>query len=105
MTTPSLSKPTSQARNDALLMIALLLVGGAGVSRAQTLDSFNPNAGLTVLAAAVQPDGKIVIGGDFTTLAPNGGPTITRNHIARLNPDGTVDPDFNPNANASVHAL
>jgi uncharacterized delta-60 repeat protein len=46
-----------------------------------------------------------VIGGDFTTLAPNGGQTIVRNHIARLNPDGTVDPDFNPNANGSVHAV
>jgi len=78
------------------------------VARAQaTLDGFDPNANLSVLAIAVQPDGKIVIGGDFTSLAPNGGPTVTRNHIARLNPDGTVDPDFNPNANAggSVHAV
>jgi hypothetical protein len=36
-----------------------LVSGGAVVSRAQTLDSFNPNAGLTVLAAIVQPDGKM----------------------------------------------
>src|SRR4029453_15633049 len=77
------------------------------VARAQaTLDGFDPNANLSVLAIAVQPDGKIVIGGDFTSLAPNGGPTVTRNHIARLNLDGKVDPDLNPNANAggSVHA-
>ena len=30
---------------------------------------------------------------------------VTRNHIARLNPDGTLDTAFNPNANASVHAI
>ena len=40
-----------------------------------------------VLAAVVQVDGKIVIGGRFT--AVNG---IVRNNIARLNPDGTLGP-------------
>ena len=53
----------------------------------------------------VQPDGKILIGGDFTTLAPNGGATVTRNRIARLNPDGTLDTAFNPKANGSVNAI
>jgi uncharacterized delta-60 repeat protein len=96
------------AKTIALLAFSALLACGATTVRAQTaVDSFDPNANLSVLAIVVQPDGKIVIGGDFTTLAPNGGPTVTRNHIARLNPDGTVDPDFNPNANAggSVHAV
>ena len=40
-----------------------------------------------VFAIAVQPDGKAVIGGDFT--AVNG---VTRPHVARLNTDGSVDP-------------
>src|SRR5207237_6204049 len=53
----------------------------------------------------VQPDGKILIGGDFTSLAPNGGASVTRNHMARLNPDGTLDAAFNPNANNSVLAI
>ena len=53
----------------------------------------------------VQPDGKILIGGGFTTLSPNGGPPVTRNHIARLNPDGTLDNDFDPNANDFVYAI
>jgi uncharacterized delta-60 repeat protein len=47
----------------------------------------------------VQPDGKVLIGGDFRTLSPNGGPPVTRNHLARLNPDGTLDTAFNPIAN------
>src|SRR5207253_188118 len=59
---------------------------------------FDPNANGTVLAVVVQPDGKILIGGTFTTLSPNGGAAVTRNHLARLNPDGTLDTGFDPNA-------
>ena len=46
-------------------------------------------ANFAVNAAAIQSDGKIVIGGRFTTI--NG---TTRNHIARLNADGTLDTSF-----------
>ena len=78
----------------------------AGQARAQTaVDSFDPNANGAVRVIVVQPDGKILIGGDFTAVAPNGGPAVTRNHIARLNPDGTLDIAFNPNANSSVYAI
>ena len=38
---------------------------------------------------ATQPDGKVVIGGTFTSV--NG---VTRNHIARLNADGLLDRTF-----------
>ncbi|QBB69067.1 hypothetical protein ELE36_00985 [Pseudolysobacter antarcticus] len=67
----------------------------------------NPNANASVDALAMQPDGKLLLGGDFTTLSPNGGSAVTRNHIARLNADGSVDMAFNPNANANstVYAL
>ena len=58
-----------------------------------------------IRAVVVQPDGKILIGGDFTTLSPNGGAPVTRNRIARLNPDGTLDVGFDPNANNSVYAI
>ena len=63
--------------------------------RAQSaLDGFDPNAnGIIRGVVVIKPDGKILIGGDFTTLAPNGGATVTRNRIARLNPDGTLDTD------------
>ncbi len=54
-------------------------------------DSFDPNASSRVRSIAVQADGKILAGGDFITLAPNGGPTVTRNNIARLESDGRLD--------------
>jgi uncharacterized delta-60 repeat protein len=65
-----------------------------------TVDTtYDPNANNQVLAMVLQPDGKIVIGGNFTALQPNGSASpTTRNHIARLNPDGSVDTSFNPNA-------
>jgi uncharacterized delta-60 repeat protein len=75
------------------------------VSTNPASDGFDPNANALVRTTVVQPDGKILIGGDFTTLAPNGGPAVTRNYIARLNPDGTVDPTFDPNANSSIQAI
>ena len=43
------------------------------------------------IATAVQPDGKILIGGVFTTVLG-----VTRNNIARLNTDGTLDTAFRP---------
>jgi uncharacterized delta-60 repeat protein len=51
---------------------------------------------------AVQADGEILIGGAFE--AYNG---VGRNRIARLNPDGSLDADFNPGigANDSVYAI
>jgi uncharacterized delta-60 repeat protein len=86
--------------------IAVLLAAGTAAVRGQSpLDGFDPNANGTVRAVVVQPDGKILIGGDFSTLSPNGGPAVTRNHIARLNPDGTLDTAFDPNANNSVVSI
>ena len=94
-----------QQRCTLLFSVAVLLAGGAAAVRGQSaLDGFDPNANGTIRVVVVQPDGKILIGGDFTTLSPNGGAAVTRNHIARLNPDGTLDTAFNPNANDSVYA-
>jgi len=42
-----------------------------------------------IQAVAVQPDGKLLIGGDFTTIG--GQP---RHSMARLNADGTLDATF-----------
>ena len=86
-----------------LFSIAALMAIIAAAMRGQSaLDGFDPNANVDIRAVVVQPDGKILIGGDFTTLSPNGGAAVTRNHIARLNPDGTLDTAFNPNANDIV---
>ena len=65
--------------------------------------AFNPHipgAGQGVLALAVQPDGKILVGGNFTALA--GQP---RSNLGRLNANGSLDPDFNPQANNLVYSL
>jgi uncharacterized delta-60 repeat protein len=69
-----------------------------------TVDStFNPNANGQIYAIVIQPNGQILIGGNFTTLQPNGAATATtRNHIARLNADGSLDTTFNPNATSSL---
>lgn len=45
-----------------------------------------------VYSLSIQSDGKIIAGGDFTTY--NG---VTRNRIAKLNLDGTLDTSFDPN--------
>ncbi len=90
----------------SLFSAALLLASGAATMRAQSaLDGFDPNANGGIRVVVVQPDGKILIGGDFTTVSPNGGPTVTRNRLARLNADGTLDTAFNPNANSIVAAI
>jgi uncharacterized delta-60 repeat protein len=67
--------------------------------------SFDPNASSTVNTLALQRDGKIIVGGNFTSLAPNGGSSVTRNHVARLNSDGSLDMGFDPNPNDAVYAL
>jgi uncharacterized delta-60 repeat protein len=101
-------RATSKARKITLLLfsVAVLLASGTAAARGQSaLDGFDPNANGTVWVVVVQPDGKILIGGDFTSLSPNGGASVTRNRIARLNPDGTLDTAFNPNANSSVYSI
>ncbi|MEO6002622.1 MAG: putative Ig domain-containing protein [Opitutus sp.] len=97
-----------------------ILVGGefstiAGVTRNNmarlnedgTPDAnFNPNVSAQVLAIELQSDGKIIIGGNFTSLQPNTATTSTgRNFIARLNGDGTLDTNFNPNTNSTVRKI
>ncbi len=58
-------------------------------------DTFNPGASSNVYALAVQVDGKIVVGGEFSAL---GGQSRIR--IGRVNADGTLDSAFNPRAEA-----
>ena len=69
-----------------------------------TLDTSFANpmvtGGYDIYAMITQPDGKIVIGGSFTTV---GG--VARTNMARLNADGTLDPGFNPAPNSDVMTL
>jgi len=62
--------------------------GAAGGTR------YDPSHPLPVSAVAVQNDGRIVLGGGFTSWDGAG-----RLGIARLNPDGSLDPNYNPGTN------
>jgi uncharacterized delta-60 repeat protein len=64
--------------------------------------AFDPGTGADnrVRAVAVQTDGKILIGGSFTTL--NG---VARNCVARLNADGSLDTSFDPGADNAVRSV
>jgi uncharacterized delta-60 repeat protein len=95
-----------------------ILIGGefatvAGASRPGvarlnvdgTLDTtFDPGAGANgaVLSLGLQADGKIVAGGEFTTLN-----NVGRPHITRLLPDGSLDLDINfgTGANDTIAAV
>jgi uncharacterized delta-60 repeat protein len=73
--------------------------GLAGVTATGTTElGFDPvvSGDSVVEAIRVQPDGKILIGGVFSTV---GG--VTRGNIARLNQDGTLDNSFTPPAVAT----
>jgi uncharacterized delta-60 repeat protein len=93
-----------QPDGKALIVGAFSAVGGVprnGVARVNadgSLDaSFNPGSGAddTVNAALLLPDGKILIGGDFS--AYNG---TKRNGLARLNADGSLDASFDAKVKA-----
>ena len=89
-----------------------VLVGGAfdaynGISR-NGINRLNPDGTLdatfvqgpaandAVYSIALQSDGKILVGGLFTTFDSE-----TRNHLARLNTDGTLDISFNPSTDVN----
>jgi len=80
-----------------ILMFMVLVPSAYAVS---ANDGFNPNANDDLHSIAVQADGKILVGGEFTTI---GG--AARNRIARLNADGTLDTAFNPDANNYVSSI
>jgi uncharacterized delta-60 repeat protein len=61
--------------------------------------TFDPGFGANqkILTLSIQPDGKIIIGGEFTSY--NG---TARNRIARLNSDGSLDASFDPGSGADL---
>ena len=54
---------------------------------------FGVGLGQAGITLAIQPDGKIIVGGNFTTAGGS-----TRNRLARFLSNGSFDPDFNPGA-------
>jgi uncharacterized delta-60 repeat protein len=60
------------------------------------VDDYDPS----VFSLVVQADGKVLVGGYFSTLGRQ-----PHDHIGRLNPDGTLDSGFESEANARVYSL
>ncbi len=92
---------TTSIQNDGKIVIGGSFTNYNGTARNRiarlntngSLDtSFNPGTGANerVSITSFQNDGKIIIGGSFTSY--NG---TTRNRIARLNTDGSIDTSFN----------
>jgi len=72
-----------------------------------TLDAaFAPTTTLggAVYALALQPDGRLIVGGAFTSVSVDGTP-VTRNRLARFEADGALDMIWDANANDTVYAI
>ncbi len=98
---------TTMLQSDGKIFIAGDFTSFDGTARSRvarlnsngSLDmSFNPGLGVNdvVWRSIIQSDGKILIGGEFTTM--NG---VSRNRIARLNSDGSHDLTFDPGTAAN----
>lgn len=77
----------SRARGSDAAGIALFEANGEGVSR--SVFSAGAGADNVVYTVAAQPDGKLLVGGVFTSFAG-----ASANRIVRLNPNGSVDTGF-----------
>jgi beta-propeller uncharacterized protein DUF5122 len=53
-----------------------------------------------MLSVAVQPDGKVLVGGGFNWLAGQ-----ARNYLGRLNANGSLDTNFTATADGLVYSL
>lgn len=99
---------TTSIQNDGKIILAGNFTSYNGTTRNRivrinadgTIDaSFNPGSGANnrIYTTSIQSDGKIIIGGSFTSI--NG---TSRNGIARLNADGSLDLSFNPGTGTGV---
>ncbi|MBY0435859.1 MAG: fibronectin type III domain-containing protein, partial [Cyclobacteriaceae bacterium] len=107
----SIQKVVLQQDGKILIGGGFTSYNGASRNRIARLNSdgsvdngFNVGTGAdnTIFSVALQQDGKILIGGNFTSY--NG---VARNRIARLNADGSLDVGFDPGngANNSVRSI
>ncbi len=80
----------SRAGNPTIDRVLLFDIDGFR-DRDFDMDDEVPNS--RVVSLVVQPDGKVIIGGDFTQIGD-----VVSPGIARLNRDGTIDSGFDPGA-------
>ena len=96
---------TDWRRLTQLILCLLALgapVGSAFAAGGDVDPSFDPGTGpnFAIYELGVELDGKILIGGAFTTYAG-----VSRPHIARVNSDGTLDTSFNPGTGTDAAVL
>src|SRR5436305_323162 len=94
---PLNARPSTKFWLMVLMMTACSFTTSASANGGDLDAGFDPGTGAnnSVLTTALQPDGKIIIGGAFTSYN-----SIGRNRIARLNVDGSLDAGFDPGTGA-----
>ena len=102
---PALAQPAFQVSVTPAGPLNLLPGNSATLTASTSYPAFTVGTGFNgpVSATVIQADGKIVVGGSFT--AYNG---VTRNRVARLNLDGSLDTGFAPTGtglDAAVNTL
>ncbi len=75
-------------------------VSATGVADASYAPVFDTTNGTVADNATLQADGKVIVGGQFSTI--NG---AARNGVARLNADGTLDTSFVVSGTTRVHSV
>lgn len=103
---------TSAIQTDGKILIGGIFKNYNGISKSRLArlnedGSIDPNFNVggigpdsNVHVIIIQPDGKILVGGDFTKF--NG---VSKRRIIRLNSDGTIDPTFNGTGTGANFAI
>ena len=92
---------TALKQNDNKIIVGGAFISYSGVSKNRIVrlntdgsidDTFNIGTGFnsSVTSLKFQSDGKIIVGGNFTTYSG-----VSKNRIVRLNTDGSIDDTFN----------
>lgn len=89
-------RPTGSSTNTTFWGITRLNADGTLDTSFQNAPAGQVKSNHNVRGIAVQPDGKVVIGGYFTLIDG-----VARNRIARLNADGTLDTSFDVGVGAN----
>ena len=105
---PLVSIPSPSSRMGKFWQVALFPASGDNHETASRGSTLPPAWRIRSIRAAtgamfmdpvnvivVQADGKVLLGGGFTSLSPNGGAAVTRNRIARVETDGRLDRTLN----------
>ena len=77
-----------------------ILIDNSAVAYRKHDDTFTPNVNGNVNALAVQSDGRILLGGDYSTVSG-----VTRTYLARVLPDGRLDESFAATLDGEVNAI